>query len=120
MPPLRVLRAPLCLLVAGCAASNMGGDNSNGHGGGPPEGVVITGAGGGPGGDMATGAGGGAGSPPTTGGSGGSAPGGTGGAAGASSQGGTGGAPPAPEPKLVTSAQGAYWKVGTLTEVTAG
>jgi len=34
--------------------------------------------------------------------------------------GGTGGAPPIVEPAVVTSAQNAYWKEGTLTEVTSG
>jgi glucosylceramidase len=68
--------------------------------------VVITGAGG-----EATGTTGGAG----TQGADGSAP------DAAAGSGGTGGvAPPPPEPSLITSAQGAYWKVGTLTEVTGG
>ena len=38
----------------------------------------------------------------------------------AGAAGGTAGAPPVVEPKLVTSAQNNYWKVGTLTEVTNG
>jgi glucosylceramidase len=78
----------------------------------------TTGTGGNPGdpgtgGSSTSGAGGAAGSAAGTSGAAGSAGGtvGTGGAAGTT--------PPA-EPKLVTSAQNAYWKVGTLTEVTSG
>ncbi len=39
---------------------------------------------------------------------------------GAGGSGGSAGAPPIDEPELVTSAQGNYWKEGTLTEVQSG
>ena len=74
------------------------------------EGVVITtsgGGGAGGAGDVVTGTDGGG-------------PGGGQGMGGASPTGAGGASMPAPEPKLVTSAQGAFWKVGTLTEVTSG
>ena len=100
-----------------------GSAGSSGSGG---DGVVLTsGTGGtvlqGAGGSVLTGAGGdatgssggatGSGGVPT--GGGGASTAGTGG----STLPGTGGTAPA-EPKVVTSAQGAFWKVGTLTEVT--
>jgi glucosylceramidase len=110
------------LSVTACAPSETSGGNPQGTGGtgsGGEDGVVITGSGGdtgpapGTGGSAPTGTGGGMG---------GSSQGGTGGGTGGSPPGGTGGttAVPVPEPTLVTSAQGAYWKVGTLTEVTGG
>ncbi|MBN2575999.1 MAG: hypothetical protein JXP73_15660, partial [Deltaproteobacteria bacterium] len=45
----------------------------------------------------------------------------TGGGSGGATQPGTGGSTvPSPEPQVVTSAQGAYWKESTWTEVTSG
>jgi glucosylceramidase len=123
-PSAWVLSLALPLLVTGCASSGVpGGSGSGGasnSGSGGSDGVVITGGGGGTGGD--TGAGGEAGTTSGTGATGGSSQGGTSGAAGTggSSPAGTGGIAVVTEPKLVTSAQGAYWKVGTLTEVTSG
>jgi glucosylceramidase len=97
----------LSLVVTGCASTSTNGGDTGGSGGdlSGAGGQVITGAGG-----ASTGAGG-----VTAGGIGGNQTGPVGGATG----GGTGGAAVA-EPQLVTSAQNAYWQVGTLTEVTTG
>jgi len=86
--------------AGGTDAAGAGGTDAAGAGG-----TVVAGAGG----TDAAGTGGLA-----SGGAGGDSPGGAGGA------GGTAGAPPIDEPELITSAQNAYWQVGTLTEVTNG
>src|SRR5262252_3244319 len=100
----------LSLLAMGCVGGSEpsgGSPSGTGGGSGGSDGVVVTGSGG---------------SSDTGGGGGGVGSGGTQGAGGGggSSQGGTGGATPAPEPQLVTSSQGAFWKVGELTQVTSG
>lgn len=87
-----------CLSLTGCGTTGGAG----GSGGG-----VLTGSGG------QLGAGGGSGGEQGGGGSAGTAQ-GSGGATGGS------GGIAAAEPQLITSAQNAYWKVGTLTEVTTG
>jgi len=109
----------LSLLAMGCVGSSEpSGGNPSGTGGGPggSDGVVVTGSGG----SSDTGAGGGTGGGGTQGTGGGSSGSGGAGGGGGASQGGTGGATPAPEPQLVTSSQGAYWKTGQLTQVTSG
>ncbi len=95
--------------VAGVAGSGVAGSGVAGSGV-AGSGVAGSGDGGqaGSAGDGGGGLGAGAGGDP---------PGGAGGQAGTA--GAAGGAPPA-EPTLVTSAPGAYWKVGMVTEVTAG
>jgi glucosylceramidase len=115
--------------TTGGAPSNAGGTPSTNagtpsaqQGGTPntPAGGVPSTAGGTPsergGAPAANGGSGGSGPVPT-----GGAPGGSPGTGGSGGQPDAGGAPPAfVEPQLVTSAQNAYWKVGTLTEVASG
>jgi glucosylceramidase len=111
----------------------MGVDPTPGSGGAGAEGVAGTGGSTGAGGGTTTGSGGS--TTGATGGSVGSTGGSRGATGGASGTGGrqtggapgtggsavgTGGATAAAEPTLVTSAQNAYWRVGTLTEVTSG
>jgi glucosylceramidase len=115
--------------TTGGAPSNAGGTPSTNagtpsaqQGGTPttPAGGVPSTAGGTPsesgGAPAANGGSGGSGPVPT-----GGAPGGSPGTGGSGGQPDAGGAPPTfVEPQLVTSAQNAYWKVGTLTEVASG
>jgi glucosylceramidase len=114
--PGRIAGLGLALWLVGCVAAGAPSDDQNGSGG--SDGVVITGAGGAAG----AGTGGAAGAGTGAGGAAGAQ--GTGGASGAgaggSAQGGSGGTMVVDEPSLITSAQGAFWKVGTLTEVTSG
>jgi glucosylceramidase len=108
----------------GVAGSDPGVAGSGGTGDSGPAGAPGVAGSDGTGGAVGVGGSSPAGAPGTGGTSGGGAPGLGGnavaGAAGAAGTPGAGGAAPVVEPKLITSANNNFWKVGTVTEVTNG